>query len=265
MVFIIPFLLIGAAGAIAGIYGASKVAESEKILEDFKVKYDSAINARSQVITNLENSVTKYSQLQTKSANTVMQVILFMKEIGAEAEIKSLSLLIGFEYEPSKKFDDILGKSIIESHFSSSYWIVRNDFASAFPPGFGDLNRAVSGFSLYFEGVKTLENIQECRSDINREIENIITSKSNLIFVVNRLSEVYLSLEGIHSKVLIGLDELKYTRFDSHSTKDLQKLQTIMLLTKALTELIRIPVIDENWNLNPYLEKIQANYQEFQS
>ena len=42
MILVIPFLLLGAAGAIAGFYGASKVAEAEKILEGLKMEYESA-------------------------------------------------------------------------------------------------------------------------------------------------------------------------------------------------------------------------------
>ncbi len=61
MILVIPFLLLGAAGAIAGFYGASKVSEAEKILEGFKVEYESATKARSQVIDHLENLATKYS------------------------------------------------------------------------------------------------------------------------------------------------------------------------------------------------------------
>jgi hypothetical protein len=133
MILVIPFLLIGAAGAIAGFYGASKVTESEKILEDLKVEYESATEARSQVIANLENLATKYSQVQTKSANTVVQVISFIKEIGVESELKSLLLLIGLDYKSSKNFENVLDKSIIENRLSSNFLVAVNNWHSDLP------------------------------------------------------------------------------------------------------------------------------------
>ena len=264
MILVIPFLLLGAAGAIAGFYGASKVAEAEKILEGLKMEYESATKARSQVIDHLENLATKYSQVQTKSANIVMQVISFIKEIGAEAELKSLLLLTGLDYKSSKKFEDILDKSIIENRLSSDYLIAVNDFySSLLPIGAVTYLRGVYGFALYLQGENALENVQNHKNDIKREIESINTSKSNLTHVSKRLSEMYVTLEGIYSRVLTGLHELESTEFDSNSTDDLQKLQMLMILSKALAEIIRIPVVDENWNLNPNLDSIQAKYQEF--
>ena len=263
MILVIPFLLIGAAGAIAGFYGASKVTESEKILEDLKVEYESATEARSQVIANLENLATKYSQVQTKSANTVVQVISFIKEIGVESELKSLLLLVGLDYKSSKNFENVLDKSIIENRLSSNFLVAVNNWHSDLPPTVGNLSRGVYGFALYFQGEKALENIQKYKNDIKREIENINTSKSNLTHVSKRLSEIHVTLEGIYSRVLIGLHELEFTEFDRNSTEDVQKLQMLMILTKALVEIIRIPVVDENWNLNPHLDSIQAKYQKF--
>ena len=263
MILVIPFLLLGAAGAIAGFYGASKVSEAEKILEDLKMEYESATKARSQVIANLKNLATKYSQVQTKSANIVVQVIYFIKEIGVESELKSLLLLIGLDYKSSKNFENILDKSIIENRLSSDYLIAINNWYSTLPPTLGNLSRGVYGFALYFQGGKTLENVQNHKNDIKREIESINTSKSNLTHVSKRLSEMYVTLEGIYSRVLTGLHELEFTEFDRDSTEDVQKLQMLIILTKALVEIIRIPVVDENWNLNPHLDSIQAKYREF--
>jgi hypothetical protein len=215
----------------------------------------SALNGKSQ----------KYSQVQTKSANIVMQVIFFMKKIGAEAELKSLLLLTDLDYKSSKKFEDILDKSIIENRLSSDYLIAVNDFYSKRRSSSLVRNtfQMMSGFGLYFQGEKALENVQNQKNDIKREIESINTSKSNLTHVSKRLSEMYVTLEGIYSRVLTGLHELESTEFDSNSTDDLQKLQMLMILSKALAEIIRIPVVDEDWNLNPHLDSIQAKYREF--
>jgi predicted metal-dependent hydrolase/arsenate reductase-like glutaredoxin family protein len=259
MVFILPVVFFfTAVGVVAAYHGASKISESEKILEDAKAEYENAINSRSQIISALQNSASKYGQLQTQAKDTVERLVSFIKHIGGDAERNKLLILVGFECDSSKGLEEMLERDFIAPRVEASIWLA----IATRPIQLSATITAVSGIMTNVKGDEALKGAKEYQRKVKLEIENISTFQSHLKHIQRRLSEMSDLVKGIHSRTSRGLDELESVKFDCTREKDLEKFQQVAALAKALVELVKIPILDEDGNLNPNLGSIQAKYRE---
>ena len=117
----------------------------------------------------------------------------------------------------------------------------------------------IGGFVLAGEGEKALTKAREYEAGVNVAIAKIEAAKKFMQQVTRRIIELMDLVESLNNLAVIGLDELEsLPSFDKN--RDASKFQQVGLLMKALAEIMKTPVLDNEGQLNPITATIQAKY-----
>jgi hypothetical protein len=117
----------------------------------------------------------------------------------------------------------------------------------------------IGGFKLAGKGEEALTKAREYEAQVITEIANLEASQDFLIQVKRRIVEVSQLVCNVNTRADLALKELEALEsFD----KDLhtEKFQKAALLIKALTEIMKVPVLDSQGQLNINSISIQAKY-----
>lgn len=106
----------------------------------------------------------------------------------------------------------------------------------------------IGGFVLGGQGEKALTQAHGYSAKANTEIAKLRVFREFLEKVQQRIKELKNSVTELNSQALEGLTDLESKPFNCD--RDAAKFQQVALLIKALAEIMRIPVLDENGNLN---------------
>lgn len=117
---------------------------------------------------------------------------------------------------------------------------------------------AIGGFMLASLGEQALTKAREYEAKANIEIAKIDTKKDFLQQVKRRLNELSDLVEDLNNRAVLGLNELDSQPFDAD--RDARKFQQVVLLVKAVIEIMKTPVLDSEGNLNPANATIKAKY-----
>lgn len=117
----------------------------------------------------------------------------------------------------------------------------------------------IGGFVLAGEGEKALTKAQAYEAEANTAIAKIEATKDFMQQVRRRIDELYALLESINELTTVGLNELESLKsFDKK--RDRVKFEQVALLVKALADIMKTPVFDNEGQLNPATAIIQAKY-----
>jgi hypothetical protein len=117
----------------------------------------------------------------------------------------------------------------------------------------------IGGFKLAGKGEEALTKAREYEAQVIIEIANLEAAQDFLIQVKRRIVEVSQLVCNVNTRADLALNELEVLEsFD----KDLhtEKFQKAALLIKALTEIMKISILDGEGKLNINSIKIQAKY-----
>lgn len=117
---------------------------------------------------------------------------------------------------------------------------------------------AIGGFALASQGEKALTEVTEYESKVNVDIEKIKASQDFLIQVKRRTIELYDLVSKLNDRALVSLQKLESQPFDRQ--RDAVKFQETGLFIKALSEIMKQPVLDYKGKLNPVTKNIKAKY-----
>lgn len=117
----------------------------------------------------------------------------------------------------------------------------------------------VGGFQLAGKGEEALTKAREYEAKVNTEIEKVEAAQEFLKRVEQRIEELSELVKKLASRAGLLLDELEAHPFDKQ--RDAGKFQQVALSFKALAEIMKTPVLDEEGNLNPATVTITAKYQ----
>jgi hypothetical protein len=117
---------------------------------------------------------------------------------------------------------------------------------------------AIGGFMLAGEAEKALTKAREYEANANTEIAKINAAKDFLQQVRRRITELSNLVKDVNHHAVLGLNELESQAFNSE--RDAAKFQQIMLLVKALVEIMKTPILDSEGNLNPITANITEKY-----
>jgi hypothetical protein len=118
---------------------------------------------------------------------------------------------------------------------------------------------AVGGFQFASQGEKALTQVQEYEAKVNVHITEIKTAIEFLRRIEKRIREVGILVKKLESRASKCIDELESLDFDP--IRDAVKFQQVALLVKALVEISKTPILDNEGNLNPLVVNVQAKYQ----
>jgi hypothetical protein len=117
---------------------------------------------------------------------------------------------------------------------------------------------AVTGFVLAGEGEKKLTNAQEYQSKANAEIAKIEEAQDLLKQIKNRVIELKNLVEHLNNRAVLALNELESKPFDRD--RDAAKFQKLRSLVKAMSEILKTPILDDQGNLNPSTKNLREKY-----
>ncbi|MBW4501113.1 MAG: hypothetical protein KME57_16495 [Scytonema hyalinum WJT4-NPBG1] len=117
---------------------------------------------------------------------------------------------------------------------------------------------AVGGFMLAGKGEEALTKAREYEAKVNTEVAKLEAARDFLGQVRRRITELSSLVEDLNTRAVLALNDLESRPFERN--RDANKFQQVALLVKALAEIMKIPVLDSEGQLNPATATIQANY-----
>lgn len=116
----------------------------------------------------------------------------------------------------------------------------------------------IGGFVLGGEGEKALTKAKEYQAQVYTEIAKLKTFEEFLAQVQSRIYELTSLVNALNCRALEILTILESCPFDSR--RDIARFQQVALLIKALTEIIKTPILDANGNLNKDTDVLTEKY-----
>lgn len=117
---------------------------------------------------------------------------------------------------------------------------------------------AIGGFVLAGQGEEALTKIREYEAEVNVAIEKIQGLHDVLRQVRNRILELEELLQELDYRSQTLLNELESRTFKPK--QDVELFQKVALLIKALVEIMKVPLLGTNGELNPATEKVVNHY-----
>jgi hypothetical protein len=117
----------------------------------------------------------------------------------------------------------------------------------------------IGGFVIAGEGEKALTKAREYEAKVNIAISQIESTQDFMQQVRRRITELQGIFKCLNECAILGLQELEsLPSFDKK--RDASKFQKVALFVKALTEIMKTPILDTEGHLNPATASIQAKY-----
>ena len=118
---------------------------------------------------------------------------------------------------------------------------------------------AVFGFVIGGKGEKDLTKAEEYKAKANVKIAKLDEARDFLKQVKRRINELRYLVKDIDDRACLAMNELESRPFDKD--RDAAKFQQVVLFIKALAEIMKTPVLDdEGKKLNPVTENIIEKY-----
>ena len=116
----------------------------------------------------------------------------------------------------------------------------------------------VGGFVLAGKGEEALTKAREYEAKVNTEVLKIEAAIAFLQQIERRINELADLVYDLNAYAWRGLIDLESRLFEPE--RDISKFHQVRLLVKALEEIIEIPVLDSQGNLNPAITTITTEY-----
>jgi len=106
----------------------------------------------------------------------------------------------------------------------------------------------IGGCKLAGKGEQALTQARAYEAKVNREIAKIKAAADIVKRVETRITELADLVRNLNTRAFLGLNELESHPFDRN--RDAEKFQQVVLLVKALVEIIKTPILDSTGQLN---------------
>ena len=116
----------------------------------------------------------------------------------------------------------------------------------------------VGGFVLGGEGEKSITNAYEYQKKVNIEIEKLKAYQDFLGQVQQRIKELTELVNNLNNKAIESLIKLESRTFITET--DAAEFQRLLLLIKALHEIMKTPILDNKGNLNRNKNNFKQKY-----
>lgn len=117
----------------------------------------------------------------------------------------------------------------------------------------------LGGFVFAGQGEKALTKARQYEAEVNKATAEIDAVSDFFEQVIRRINELGGLLKSLNNQAIHGLDELESLKYFDKN-RDAGQFQQVALLIKAISEIIKTPVLDgEGW-INPTTGAITARY-----
>ncbi|MEA5597072.1 hypothetical protein [Rivularia sp. UHCC 0363] len=117
----------------------------------------------------------------------------------------------------------------------------------------------IGGFVFAGEGEKALTKAREYEAEVNKATAEIDAIGDFLEQVRQRIYELGYLLKSLNERATDELDELESLPYFDQN-RDESKFQEVALLIKAISEIMKTPVLNSEGQLNPATARIRAKY-----
>jgi hypothetical protein len=293
-------LATGAFGVTKGAEGVSNMNQAKEIGDRAQKLHEDAICELKTSWETVNKTADLYGQIQLRvTKTTVTRFVAFIERIGQQTSRKEMNFLTGLDISPLqiKEYKTIainpeewlqgsVSAAVTGAAAYSGATALARTVGTASAANFFGLWTAevgisqlggaavggvvlggitlgpalmVGGFQLAGKGEEALTKAREYEAQVITEIANLEAAQNFLMQVKRRIVEVSQLVCNVNTRADLALKELEVLEsFD----KDLhtEKFQKAALLIKALTEIMKIPVLDAEGKLNINSIKIQAKY-----
>jgi hypothetical protein len=293
-------LATGAFGVTKGAEGVGNMNQAKEIGNRAQKLHEDAICELKTSWETVNKAADLYGQIQLRiTQSTVMRFVAFIEKIGQQTSRKDINFLSGLDISPLQiqeyKAIGINPEDCIKggvsaavagaAAYSGATTLARTVGTASAANFFGlwtaevgisQLGGAavggvvlggitlgpalmIGGFKLAGKGEEALTKAREYEAQVITEIANLEAAQDFLIQVKRRIVEVSQLVCNVNTRADLALKELEVLEsFD----KDLhtEKFQKAALLIKALTEIMKISILDGEGKLNINSIKIQAKY-----
>lgn len=119
----------------------------------------------------------------------------------------------------------------------------------------------IGGFVLGGEGKKALTKAIEYAKEVDNKIAQLDKSKGFLGQVQRRIKELQYLVNSLNSRAIKSLTELESrANFNLHLEEDVAKFREVLLLIKASSEIMKLPILDEKGKLTKATENLEEKY-----
>ncbi|ERT04347.1 hypothetical protein M595_5702 [Lyngbya aestuarii BL J] len=267
MIFIIPIVLGAAAvgsaalGVGKGVSGISKKQKADKIVKNAQQRHDVARERAEQEWKTTEQLAEEYGQLQIDvKSRTIGRFFAFIERNGQKGSLKDkrfLEGLEGFSIEDIKKYKVEAYKKVTGGVKAAG--VGGMAIGTAVSGGIvAGPALAVVGFVLASEGNKKLTKTREYESKIDVDIAKIEEAQEYIKVVKKQIIEFKNLLKHLNKRAVLALKELESKPFDRD--RDAAKFQKLGLLVKAMLEIMKTPVLDNQGHPNPIIKNLREKY-----
>jgi hypothetical protein len=116
----------------------------------------------------------------------------------------------------------------------------------------------IGGLVLSGQGEKALTKASKYRKKVKTQVAQLEAFEDFLEKIRRRIRELRSLIKALNAKATEGLEELESRPFDRK--RDAAKFQQVALLIKAISEIMKIPILDEKGNLNSGWSRIREKY-----
>lgn len=116
----------------------------------------------------------------------------------------------------------------------------------------------LGGFTLGGQGEKALTEAKKYEAKVNTEIAKLKTFGEFLVQIQRRTLELHRLVDNLNHRALENLRTLESRPFDLE--RDAAQFQQVALCIKALSEIMKTPVLNADGNLNPNTLDMKAKY-----
>jgi hypothetical protein len=116
----------------------------------------------------------------------------------------------------------------------------------------------IGGFVLGGKGEEALTKALKYKAEANVKIARLKADEEYLMRVQRRVIELKELVSHLSYQANILLTELESKPFDRD--RDADKFQKVLLLVKALTEIMKVPILDKQGKLNKITESLKEKY-----
>lgn len=121
----------------------------------------------------------------------------------------------------------------------------------------------IGGFVLAGQGEKALTEAKKFTAQVNVEIDKLQALVDYFEQVKGRINELKNLLKNLNHKAIKLMNEIEshLNKNEFDLAEDGHLIQSLLLIIKAMAEILRTPVLDKKGNLNPISAQLTIKYQ----
>jgi hypothetical protein len=119
---------------------------------------------------------------------------------------------------------------------------------------------AIAGWKLSSEGEKALTEVRAFEHTVNVKVAELGALQDGMSAIRSRIREISGLIDALEPRLRAALGQVRLETWSPDRDADVRAFQAVMVLARALAEVIRAPVIDADGGLSPASAKLRTTH-----